>query len=145
MGYVTEPETLYRFNNSRPWPHWDFMLPWAQHAIESHCHKHDRGLCSMHRNRLIGHAGPRGNIWSFTKRYGSTSLLTISYPGLMANPQSTDDSTSAIDYEELLEEMKKLDIADLLLIHRRVTMRWIQPLKNIEFKRQKREIVLESQ
>lgn len=41
----------------------------------------------------------------------------------MANPQSTDDSTSAIDYEELLEEMKKLDIADLLLIHRRVTMR----------------------
>lgn len=32
-------------------------------------------------------------------------------------------ATSAMDYEELLEEMEKLDIADLLLIHRRVALR----------------------
>jgi hypothetical protein len=30
---------------------------------------------------------------------------------------------SDIDYEELLEEMEKLDIADLLLIHRRAAVR----------------------
>ncbi len=32
-------------------------------------------------------------------------------------------ASPSMDYEELLEEMKKLDIADLLLIHRRVTLR----------------------
>ena len=41
----------------------------------------------------------------------------------MANPKSSVQPTSAMDYEELLEEMEKLDIADLLLIHRRVTIR----------------------
>ena len=41
----------------------------------------------------------------------------------MANPQSSAQSTPTLNYEELLEEMEKLDIADLLLIHRRVARR----------------------
>ena len=41
----------------------------------------------------------------------------------MTNPQSSVQSTPTLNYEELLEEMEKLDIADLLLIHRRVARR----------------------
>ena len=41
----------------------------------------------------------------------------------MAGLQSTVKLTNAMEYEELLEEMEKLDIADLLLIHRRVALR----------------------
>jgi len=41
----------------------------------------------------------------------------------MVNPQSSVQSTSLLDYEELLEEMEKLDIADLILIHRRVALK----------------------
>ena len=41
----------------------------------------------------------------------------------MANSQNPAQSTSSMHYEQLLEEMEKLDIADLLLIHRRVAMR----------------------
>ncbi|KZR85536.1 hypothetical protein MITS9509_02719 [Synechococcus sp. MIT S9509] len=36
--------------------------------------------------------------------------------------QKSIKKTSAMDYEELLEEMKKLDIADLILIHRRAAL-----------------------
>ena len=39
----------------------------------------------------------------------------------MAHSQSSVQSTPAMDYEQLLEEMEKLNIADLILIHRRVT------------------------
>ena len=38
----------------------------------------------------------------------------------MTDQQSSFQLTPILNYEELLEEMKKLDIADLLLIHRRV-------------------------
>ncbi len=41
----------------------------------------------------------------------------------MVNSQSPSKATSTLNYEELLEEMEKLDIADLLLINRRVAMR----------------------
>ena len=41
----------------------------------------------------------------------------------MVNSQSSAQATSTLNYEELLEEMEKLDIADLLLIHRRVARR----------------------
>ncbi len=41
----------------------------------------------------------------------------------MAAQKGSIQATSAMNYEELLEEMEKLDIADLLLIHRRVAIR----------------------
>ncbi|QNJ23685.1 hypothetical protein SynMITS9220_02400 [Synechococcus sp. MIT S9220] len=41
----------------------------------------------------------------------------------MVSSQSSAQAASTLNYEELLEEMEKLDIADLLLIHRRVAMR----------------------
>ena len=41
----------------------------------------------------------------------------------MANQLKPAQTTSAIAYEELLEEMGKLDIADLLLIHRKIVLR----------------------
>ena len=47
----------------------------------------------------------------------------------MVNPQSSVQSTSLLDYEELLEEMEKLDIADLILIHRRVALKWAYSLE----------------
>ncbi|QNI56165.1 hypothetical protein SynBIOSE41_03696 [Synechococcus sp. BIOS-E4-1] len=40
---------------------------------------------------------------------------------MVAFPSSIQ-ATSSMDYEELLEEMKKLDIADLILIHRRAAL-----------------------
>ena len=62
----------------------------------------------------------------------------------MAHSQSSVQSTSAMDYEQLLEEMEKLNIADLLLIHRRISMRWAQPLKIVDTKISKDLIVLRS-
>ena len=41
----------------------------------------------------------------------------------MAASQSSTEAASALNYEELLKEMGKLDIADLLLIHRKVVLR----------------------
>ena len=41
----------------------------------------------------------------------------------MSKPQGHAQAVPEIDYEELLEEMEKLDIADLMLIHRKVTLR----------------------
>ena len=40
----------------------------------------------------------------------------------MAELQSLAKAVPTVDYEELVEEMEKLNIADLLLIHRRVTL-----------------------
>ncbi len=40
----------------------------------------------------------------------------------MAELQSLAKAVPAVDYEELVEEMEKLNIADLLLIHRRVAL-----------------------
>ena len=42
----------------------------------------------------------------------------------MAEKAEATQATSTIDYENLLEEIRKLDIADLLLIHRRIIVRW---------------------
>ena len=42
---------------------------------------------------------------------------------VMTNQPKPAQATSAIAYEELLEEMGKLDIADLLLIHRKIVLR----------------------
>jgi len=53
----------------------------------------------------------------------------------MVNSQSSAQATSTLNYEELLEEMEKLDIADLLLIHRKVAMRWVHFLKQLDIKR----------
>ena len=52
----------------------------------------------------------------------------------MVNSQSSAQAASTLKYEELLEEMEKLDIADLLLIHRRVAMRWVHFLKGPNIK-----------
>ena len=41
----------------------------------------------------------------------------------MSKPQGLAQAVPEIDYEELLEEMEKLDVADLMLIHRKVTLR----------------------
>ena len=41
----------------------------------------------------------------------------------VAEFQGLAQAVPEIDYEELLEEMEKLDTADLILIHRRVTLR----------------------
>ena len=41
----------------------------------------------------------------------------------MTNLPKPAQATSAIAYAELLEEMGKLDIADLLLIHRKIVLR----------------------
>ena len=40
----------------------------------------------------------------------------------VAELQSLAKAVPAVDYEELVEEMEKLNIADLLLIHRRVAL-----------------------
>ena len=40
----------------------------------------------------------------------------------MVNSQCPVHSTFQLDYEELLEEIEKLNIADLILIHRRVAL-----------------------
>ena len=42
----------------------------------------------------------------------------------MTDQSKPAQATSGIAYEELLEEMGKLDIADLLLIHRKIVLRW---------------------
>ena len=119
------------------------MLAWAQHPIESLCRRRDRGLRCMRNNSLYGDAGKRRNIWPFTNRYDSTSLLIISSRRQMTNPQSSAQSTPTLNYEELLEEMEKLDIADLLLIHRRVARRWAQFMKNTDIRRSQRLRVLQ--
>ena len=41
----------------------------------------------------------------------------------VAELQGLAQAVPEIDYEELLEEMEKLDTADLILIHRRVALR----------------------
>tara|TARA_Y100000589_G_scaffold114078_1_gene108349 strand:+ start:402 stop:533 length:132 start_codon:yes stop_codon:yes gene_type:complete len=41
----------------------------------------------------------------------------------VAEFQALAQAVPEIDYEELLEEMEKLDIADLMLIHRKVALR----------------------
>ena len=41
----------------------------------------------------------------------------------MAENKSFPKAAPTIDYEELLEEVEKLDIADLMLIHRKVSLR----------------------
>jgi hypothetical protein len=41
----------------------------------------------------------------------------------VVHSQSSAQAASNMNYEELLEEMEKLDVADLLLIHRRVARR----------------------
>ena len=89
----------------------------------------------MRNNSLYGDAGKRRNIWPFTNRYDSTSLLIFLSRRQMTNPQNSAQSTPTLNYEELLEEMEKLDIADLLLIHRRVARRWAQFMKNTDIRR----------
>ena len=97
----------------------------------------------MRNNSLKGHTGKLRNIWLFTNRHASTSLLIISSQRRMTYPQSLVQSTPALDYEELLEEMEKLDIADLLLIYRRVASRWTHSMKRTDIRRLERLIILQ--
>ena len=41
----------------------------------------------------------------------------------MVDQKSPVHASTSMNYEELVEEMKKLDIADLLLIHRKIALR----------------------
>ena len=60
-----------------------------------------------------------GSLHFVTHSLGSTPSHCSSQ---VVRPSSTQ-AVSDIDYEELLEEMEKLDIADLLLIHSRAAVR----------------------
>ncbi len=41
----------------------------------------------------------------------------------MVDQKSQVHASTSMNYEELVEEMEKLDIADLLLIHRKIALR----------------------
>ena len=63
---------------------------------------------------------------TFERLHFATLSLTCYVTSLQASvskPQGLAQAVPEIDYEELLEEMEKLDIADLMLIHRKVTLR----------------------
>ncbi len=56
-----------------------------------------------------------------TVTFGLSYLQSFKQNSMIASIRPVHASTS-MNYEELVEEMKKLDIADLLLIHRRNTL-----------------------
>ena len=63
---------------------------------------------------------------TFERLHFATLSLTCyvtSFGMSVADFQGLAQAVPEIDYEELLEEMEKLDTADLILIHRRVALR----------------------
>ena len=63
---------------------------------------------------------------TFERLHFATLSLTCyvtSFGMSVAEFQALAQAVPEIDYEELLEEMEKLDTADLILIHRRVALR----------------------
>ena len=75
-----------------------------------------------HKERKKDVAHQQRIIWAFTNRYSRATICLLLCSCSMLDLHRPVLKNSSIPYEQLIEEMEKLNVADLLLIHRKVAL-----------------------
>lgn len=76
----------------------------------------------VHKERKKDDAPQQRIIWAFTNRYSRAIIYLLLCSCSMLDRHHPVLKNYSIPYEQLIEEMEKLNVADLLLIHRKVAL-----------------------